>query len=335
MDARMCIASGGRWNSDVDILSRLHVTSCAPGMYYPNADGCQGGWPHWGMEMAGKVGVVSKSCLPYYIAGEGTEHFQQRDEAPPCETHCQMGYSLEMSRERFSLAGAENYDWLTHVHGDPAKMQKTKEALYTEGPVSFAFYANRPFMGYSGGVFSSCTGQERANHAVYAYGWGQTAGGMEFLTATNSWGTSWGRDGHFLIHFRCVTDVIIPGSIEGFVPDHEVGAVDSNVAPDPENENWPWKKDDECPMVNGCVTDMEGDSDYVVNEECVSKALNGKRLRVAEFNTEWGYDVVTVNGIQFSGSDVGQLENLVVDDDGIRFVSDESINGPGFKLCEA
>merc|ERR1712238_407269 len=30
IDARMCIASGGGWDAPQDILSRLHVTSCAP-----------------------------------------------------------------------------------------------------------------------------------------------------------------------------------------------------------------------------------------------------------------------------------------------------------------
>merc|ERR1719382_1105877 len=119
VDSRMCIASGGKWDSGADTLSRLHVTSCAPDNYWEGHDGCQGGFPHWPMEMIAKWGgVASTSCLPYYISGEGTEHFEHQDTAPPCETHCQGGYSVPLGDDTFSSSGAGNYTWLTQVHGD-------------------------------------------------------------------------------------------------------------------------------------------------------------------------------------------------------------------------
>jgi len=339
VDARMCIASNGAFNEPEDILSRLHVVSCAPERYNPGSEGCRGGWPHWAMEQVGSYGgVVSKSCVPYYIVGEGSEHFQQQDEAPPCVGHCQAGYSLGMQEDLFSVAGAENYDWLTAVHGDPAKIQRTKEAIYTEGPVSFAFKANHPFMGYSGGVFSACTGREHANHAVYTYGWG-TENGEEFFESSNSWGANWGVNGHFKIHPLCITDVIIPGTMRGTIVSHDVGNVEDGVPPDPENENWPWKMKDECPFVDGCVTDMERDGDYADNEECVSTKLNGKRVRIEEFVTESNYDNVRVNGHSFSGTfgesqDLDALNGMVVNQEGIRFTSDFSVTAAGFKICD-
>merc|ERR1711963_1170664 len=215
----MCIAAGGKWDAPQDILSRLHVTSCAPDNYWQGHDGCQGGFPHWPMEMMARTGLVSTSCLPYYISGEGTEHFQHQDVAPPCETHCQGGYSLQMKDDAYSSAGVANYDWITQFHGHPTKLQTMKTALYEEGPVAFCFQANRPFMGYRSGVFSVCTGHDRANHAVHAFGWGVAAsayGGrsVEYIEASNSWGTRWGNNGHFRIHPRCITDVTIPGKIE-------------------------------------------------------------------------------------------------------------------------
>jgi len=322
------------------------VTSCAPDNYWQGHDGCQGGFPHWPMEMMARTGVASTSCLPYYISGEGTEHFEHQDAAPPCETHCQGGYSLPLGNDTFSSAGAANYDWLTHVHGDPTKIETTKNAIYLEGPVAFAFFANHAFMGYDSGVFSVCTGHDQANHAVYAFGWGvaaQADGGeaVEYFEASNSWGTRWGAGGHFRIHPRCMTDVTIPGTIEGSVVSHSVGSVDPKVPRDPDNEYWPWPKPDECPFnVNdGCVTDMEGSANYTENELCVSKALNGKAIRIVEFNTENGYDILTVNGRSFSGSeghglDVDSLNGLVVDEHGIKFQSDFSLNKAGFKLCE-
>lgn len=343
IDARMCIASNGSWDATADILSRLQVTSCAPDNYWEGHDGCQGGFPHWPMEMMGRTGVVSSSCLPYYISGEGSEHFQHQDAAPPCESHCQGGYSLALAHDAFSSAGVANYDWITHVHGDPDKVATMRNAIYQEGPVAFAFCANHAFMSYSSGVFSVCTGHDQANHAVYAFGWGldaQEDGGaaVEYFEASNSWGTNWGADGHFRIHPRCVTDVTIPGPIQSNSINHNVGTVDPDVPKDPDNEYWPWAAPDECPYTDGCITDREGSGNYTNNELCVSKKLNGKRIRVVEFDLEWGYDILKVNGRSFSGSAGhgldASLDGLRVDDTGITFMSDFSLSKAGFKLCE-
>jgi len=198
-------------------------------------------------------------------------------------------------------------------------------------------------MGYSSGVFSSCTGHDRANHAVYTFGWGVAAsedggGAVEYFEASNSWGPNWGASGHFRIHPRCMTDVTIAGTIEGSVVGHHVGTVDSTVPLDPDNDMWPWAKPDECPYSNGCVTDMEGSGNYSNNELCVSSALNGKTIAVTEFDLEFGYDKLTVNGHVFSGTkgaglDWDHLEGMVVDDQGIKFTSDVSDRKAGFKLC--
>lgn len=342
MDARMCVATNGTWDAPGDILSRLHVTSCAPDTYWQGHDGCQGGYPHWPMEyMAKHGGVVSTSCLPYYIGGEGMEHFEQQDSAPPCEAHCQGGYSLPMNEDKFFSTGVGNYDWITDVHGTAEKMYMMRVAIYEEGPVSFAFYANQPFMGYAGGVFSVCTGHDQANHAVYSYGWGvETAAdgsSVEFMEASNSWGTNWGVNGHFRIHPLCVTDVTIPGTIETDVVGHSVGSVDSSIPRDPDNEYWPWPAPAQCPYIDDCVTDLELNSTYSSNELCVSTALVGKTLHVVEFDLEYGYDFLYVNGMAFSGKaghglTLDKLEGIEVEGE-IKFTSDVSINAPGFKLC--
>merc|ERR1712084_133528 len=94
---------------------------------------------------------------------------------------------------------------------------------------------------------------------------------------------------------------------------------------------------DECPYVDGCVTDMEGSGNYSSNEVCVSQKLNGKRIRVAEFDLEYGYDSLKVNGKSYSGSSGAgldeSLDGLLVNDHGLRFSSDFSVNKAGFKLC--
>merc|ERR1712045_904094 len=270
-------------------------------------------FPTLAMEMMARTGVSSTSCLPYYIGGEGTEHFEHQDTAPPCETHCQGGYSVPLANDTFSSAGAANYNWLTHVHGDPEKIRLTKIAILQDGPVSFAFSANHQFMGYSSGVFSVCTGHDRANHAVYAFGWGLAAaadGGdsVDYFEASNSWGSNWGANGHFRIHPRCMTDVTIPGPTMSSVVNHEVGTVDTSKPRDENNPYWPWPAPAECPFVDGCVTDLEGEEPYANNEKCVSHELDGQRIRVEEFETERGYDVVRINGRAFSGKEGGGLD---------------------------
>merc|ERR1712151_262111 len=130
----------------------------------------------------------------------------------------------------------------------------------------------------------------------------------------------------------------IPGTIESTVVTHQPGEGDSSVPRDPDNEYWPWPKPNECPTdADGCVTDMEGAGNYTNNEMCVSKALNSKTISVAQFDTEYGYDVVYINGQAFSGSeghglDLEALNGLVVGDNGIKFQSDFSLSRSGFKL---
>lgn len=299
------------------------------------------------MEMMADSGISSTSCIPYYISGEGVEHFQHQNTAPPCETHCQNGYSLPLKQDTFSSAGVANYDWLKNVHGDATKIGITKTAIYQEGPVAFAFYANYAFMGYSSGVFSHCTGHDRANHAVYTFGWGVAASSygkssVEYFEASNSWGTRWGASGHFRIHPRCMTDVIIPGTIEGGVKNHLVGSVDPKIPRDRDNERWPWanpRPPAECPTTgDGCITDLAGSGNYSSNAVCVSNALNGKTVEVEEFDLEYGYDVLYVNGEAYTGSlehgvGVDKLDGVTVDEQGIKFTSDFSNNKVGFKLC--
>lgn len=295
---------------------------------------------HWPMEMMARVGVASSSCIPFYIGGDGAEHFDHKEVAPPCETHCQGGYSLPLSSDRYSSAGIASYDWIVQVHGDREKIAQMKQAMYQEGPVAFAFPVNRFFMSYHSGIYSVCQGssRERGNHAVYAFGWGSVAHlfglySVEYIEATNSWGPDWGENGHFKIHPRCITDLTIPGPIESSVVDHPVGKVDSDVPKDAENEYWPWAEPDECPYTAGCITDLEGSGDYSNNEFCVSKKLNGMRISVAEFDLEQKFDTLKVNGKVFSGKQANGLEGLVVDEHGITFKSDKSGPRAGFKLC--
>jgi len=356
IDARMCIASDGAWNAKNDVLSRLHVVSCST---WPEHDGCMGGWPQWAMEMMAGEGIASTSCLPYYIKGEGTEHFHHKDAAPPCETHCQGGYSQPLTEDTFHSASIADYNVWRKVNWFPHKVGIMKAAIYHEGPVAFTFKVITPFIGYKTGVFSTCHWSEVANHAVYAFGWGVVAaadGGdaVEYIEGSNSWGEAWGDNGHFRIHPGCVHDVTIPGPIESTVVNHTLGVVDSSAPRDKENENWPWAPPEECPYSekDGCITDLEGpEEDYSNFEKCVSDKLNGKRIVVKQFDLERTYDHITINGKMYSGNDKHGFEakvegeeaqgwegvldtfSILVDEKGIQFHADKSKTGTGFKIC--
>ena len=65
------------------------------------------------------------------------------------------------------------------------------------GPVAVSLQGETGgFMYYTGGIFNGVCGQ--ADHAVVAVGWG-SAGGVDFLIVRNSWGASWGDQGHIKI----------------------------------------------------------------------------------------------------------------------------------------
>lgn len=70
----------------------------------------------------------------------------------------------------------------------------------TVGPVSVAFAVQNDFRFYKSGIYNpaSCPGQ--INHGVLAYGYCQKCE-IPHYSVKNSWGESWGAQGHFKIAF--------------------------------------------------------------------------------------------------------------------------------------
>ena len=89
-----------------------------------------------------------------------------------------------------------------------------------------------------------------------------------------------------------------------------------------------------CHIVDGgrCVSDGEGD--YGSNENCNIKVLRPLVVTATDFHTEAGYDILTVAGTQYYGSDGPQGLPL---DAGAELVwtSDDSEFRSGFKVCAA
>jgi len=78
-----------------------------------------------------------------------------------------------------------------------------KDAVGQYGPVSIAYQVASDFRNYAGGVYSSTVCQnkpEDVNHAVLAIGFdNDEQSGKDFWIVKNSWGTSFGLEGYFLM----------------------------------------------------------------------------------------------------------------------------------------
>merc|ERR1719247_2807691 len=92
LNDKLCIASGGEFRT---VLSTTDVTACDT----QNGNGCQGGYT--GPVIDGflmTTGVVTgggqsdvregDTCYPYYLGGEGENHFHASQSTPPCRSSC-------------------------------------------------------------------------------------------------------------------------------------------------------------------------------------------------------------------------------------------------------
>jgi len=77
------------------------------------------------------------------------------------------------------------------------------DAVGQHGPVSVAYQVASDFRNYAGGVYSSTVCKSRpedVNHAVLAVGFDHDQdSGKDYWIVKNSWGTSFGLDGYFLM----------------------------------------------------------------------------------------------------------------------------------------
>ena len=87
-----------------------------------------------------------------------------------------------------------------HVYGDDG-FDGIREELVERGPLQATFTVYEDFMSYSSGIYRHATGRKIGQHAVKVIGYGHAgANGTEpFWIAMNSWGTSFGINGTFLI----------------------------------------------------------------------------------------------------------------------------------------
>jgi len=162
-------------------------------------DGCQGGDPGTAWMYGQSKGLVSEACLPY-----GTWETPKAGPVPTCkppaepclpntfvptppqETKCETG--AVFANDKHKLKSVYSLTSVNDIMTD----------LVTNGPVEAAFTVFEDFVHYKSGVYKHTSGGMLGGHAVKIIGYG-TLNGEAYWTVQNSWTTTWGAGGYFLI----------------------------------------------------------------------------------------------------------------------------------------
>jgi C1A family cysteine protease len=148
-------------------LSEQQLVDCDTG-----DNGCEGGHPNNSFKYVKEVGGLATESDYPYKAAKGT--CQDKKKAATVTGH-----------KRVTDGNEENL----------------KELLYQNGPLAVGMDASRPsFQMYKAGtIYSDTKCRSRImNHCVTLVGYGKNSEG-EYWIVRNSWGTSWGDQGNFLL----------------------------------------------------------------------------------------------------------------------------------------
>jgi len=181
---RYCIHSNG---SVVVALAPLDITTCDM-----EEAGCDGGDPAQAWTYAHKTGVVTEACAPYNKTIPTCPPTQQPClnfvPTPKCPSpKCANGASW--SQDKHFAASA--YSISSNIDDIQAEM-------FTNGPVQASFDVYADFVHYKSGVYRHVTGKYLGGHSVKIIGYG-TMNATDYWLVQNSWTTTWGDNGYFMI----------------------------------------------------------------------------------------------------------------------------------------
>lgn len=164
-------------------LSVQHSLDCN---YYNQ--GCDGGYGYLVNKFFTENELVSENCSPY------------TGEDGVCGTCDPKKQSRTYKVKDFKFIGG--------AYGKTTEREMMEEIM-NHGPIVVSFEPAYDFMYYSSGVYHSVDAEdwilkgeqqpdwEKVDHSVLCYGWGVTDDGKKYWNLLNSWGKSWGEDGHF------------------------------------------------------------------------------------------------------------------------------------------
>ena len=144
-------------------------------------EGCSGGDPATASAYISLKGLVSEACYPY-TAGNGKGGHCQHSCTNTTAPNTWSPIKGKLSTIKWSL-------------GEKAM----QERIMAGGGIEVCFSVYSDFMAYAGGVYTkSSSATYEGGHCVMAEGWG-VQNDTPYWLVRNSWGTSWGIDGYFLI----------------------------------------------------------------------------------------------------------------------------------------
>jgi cathepsin B len=172
---RFCIASQGKINV---VLSPQDFVSCD---WLDH--GCNGGILTTSWVFLEYFGLVTDDCKPY-VSGNG--------KVPWCP----------LTKSQCTAPNVEYKKYKASTYYSLSSIDEIKRNLYEKGPVETGFTVYSDFMNYKSGIYKkSASASVLGGHAVKIVGWGKE-NDTEFWIVANSWGTTWGENGHFRIAFR-------------------------------------------------------------------------------------------------------------------------------------
>jgi len=185
-DARLCIATAGRFSGISAKVSAGYVASCQGGT---TGNGCEGGSLLAAFNFLGRIGAPTgghtddtSTCVPYLASGGAMSHFSGQAATPPCPNECyNRHYQRSLQEDIFKMSGA------VRVTMD---VEKAKAVIQMHGPIAVSLYVFRDFYSYRSGIYKPSIYEFAGAHSMMAIGFGQ-----DYILMANSWGRSWGNGG--------------------------------------------------------------------------------------------------------------------------------------------
>jgi len=193
MSDRMCIAGG---NNTFLQLAPLDLTINDDG--FVNS-GCQGGDPGAAWQWGQTHGLVTEACLPY-----GTWETPKAGPIPTCpapKEPCLPNTFVNTPSPNKNCANGANYNNDKHKLTSVYQLNSVNDImadLVKFGAAEAAFTVYEDFVHYKSGVYKHTSGGELGGHAVKIIGYG-TLNNEAYWLVQNSWTTTWGMQGYFLI----------------------------------------------------------------------------------------------------------------------------------------
>jgi len=137
------------------------------------------------------TGIVDEACAPYNDSIPTCPPSQQPClnfvPTPNCPNKCVDGETW---------SGAKHF--ASKVYAVKSNPDQIATEIYTNGPVEAAFTVYEDFVNYKSGVYRHTTGKVLGGHAIKVIGFG-VLNGTHYWLCENSWTSTWGDDGYFMI----------------------------------------------------------------------------------------------------------------------------------------